>query len=372
MAIDFADGFEFYGASGARAETALTRRWSVAENGDGRARLQAGRYGGLSMQIGEGDKEDGIQVRVPRTDHNPADGEICRYFFNYNHNGDTSSGINWLFGIGDIRSASAPTDRLTGIHIRGDGNLYFLNEATTITDTSNLIHSLGSGDNTWHSIVMEITWGATAAVTFLVDGVVVATFANQTIVSYSSTQATNHPIGFQVNEESANTYRGLIDDFIVSRDDGGANSFRPADGSRISVIQPESDTAQADFSSTGATGAETIDEQPFSDSDYIFSDAASEQSNFNVADLALESGLDMVGMIVHSRANNQEALNLLNYQMYLDDGVNTAALIGSQLTPPTGSFGYESQQFYNTNPLSGAAWTQAELNGMIIGVQSQA
>ena len=364
MAIDFADGFEFYAADGASADSLMANRYDITKvNGFTQDQIFAtsGRYSGLGIKFGDNVNNGGVRAAIPTSDHNPSDGQICRYFFNYRFPGSGSTSHEAYFTNNDVDNTSPSI----GLYFRYDGQIYYLDNTTTDVSTDNLVIDHGSSDTTWHSMCFEITWGATSAVVILIDGVVVQTYSNKTIPSYTQ-------VGFQERRNNLDTASHMsFDDLIVSRDDGGAFSFRPIDGSRVSVVSPESDTAQADFTSTAATGAETLDDAPISDSDYITSDAASEQSNFNMTDLTLESGLDMVGMIMHTRANNQEALNLLNYQMYMDDAVNTAALIGSQQVPPTGSFGSAVQSFYNTNPLSGAAWTQTELNGLIIGVQSQ-
>lgn len=158
-----------------------------------------------------------------------------------------------------------------------------------------------------------------------------------------------------------------FDDLVVHDNTGDANNDWLG-GVRIDTLRPNADTAQADFSpSAGPDGYAMIDD-PLGASDnngtYVESHTVGAKSEFELSNLI---GGSTGIMAVQPRVKSSKSdAGTRTYRAYIKDG--EAVANGNTITPATG-WAWASNGLFEVSPETAAAWTDADIAALGLGIE---
>lgn len=167
------------------------------------------------------------------------------------------------------------------------------------------------------------------------------------------------------------SYNAYYDDFAFCAIDGVApvaSSSEWLGDARVVRLVPNGAGASADFTPLSSTNHSNVDDGANSDNDttYNHSDVVGEKDSFAFGDLA-SSPLTVLGVRQHTSMRKDDVGPRTARTLLRIAGVDYESadlnVIDSWQT---------FQSFYPTNPATGAAWTEAEINALEAGYKVQA
>lgn len=164
--------------------------------------------------------------------------------------------------------------------------------------------------------------------------------------------------------DNTNNYGGGFDDFYILDSSGSAPLNDFLGDVRIDTVYPSSDGTYTDFTpSTGVSHFALVDEATPNTSDYNQSSTAGQRDSYGLQDLTALTAQTIYGVQVNAAATKDDAgaRSLATFIRHGDTNADAAAV-----ALPT-SQTYISNVF-PTNPSTGAAWTEAQVNAMEAGV----
>jgi len=213
--------------------------------------------------------------------------------------------------------------------------------------------------NSWYSLEYHIVIGLGGSITCKIDGITDLTYSGNTIVSSVSTIDN---IGFGKTGTSGSTSR--YDDIALNDTTGGVDNSWTGDG-KVVMIRP---TAAGDVTQlTPSAGAnwECVDETPPNQTDNVSSATAGQYDLYNCGTITLAANEVINRILVTARARENSATG-----DSIALGVKTGGteFFGSNQAVTT-VYSYYAGSDLTTNPDTAAAWAQADIDALQVGVK---
>ncbi len=137
-------------------------------------------------------------------------------------------------------------------------------------------------------------------------------------------------------------------------------------GWKLATLTPNANSA----TNTAWTGDYTsIDEFPLSTADYIESDTTGQVETYGASDIDVTySAYNVKALVIAARASNDSGSVVNDIQFALRTSATNYFSSNAGLTKD--GTDYSVQGIFETNPNTGIAWTQSQVNGAEIGVKS--
>lgn len=320
--LRFIEGFDQYGAS----SNVVPKGWT--SGGDAGVN-ETGRFGGSAY-------DPGTTLNLTLTAQQTWFAGFALY---YPGGAGTSSNF---FSFRDSTTVQA------GLRITGSGQLIVYNGTATALATST--NTLAA--DTWRYIEFGVHIAdSTGTYEVRVDGTPWLTGTGADTKAGTVTTADN----FLWQRVGGNGATAIDDVYIVDTQTGGTTTF--IGDCRVATVFPASDGTLTDFTlSTGTTAWSLVDESPAPNTtDFVSSTTTNHQHSFNMADLPTDGTI--------------KGVFLTAYASKSDAGTNTMACIVTQTgTTSVGTnvdisttWTYGLRQLYETNPVTGSAWTQSDI-----------
>jgi hypothetical protein len=208
--------------------------------------------------------------------------------------------------------------------------------------------------NAWHLVeIHAYIHDTNGFVEFRVDGVYDSRYDGDT-------QAASSDQISYVRVAGGKSFGGwtYFDDFCVAEDDWAGDI-------RIDGLFPNADSvAEWEPSTPAADHYTMVDERPASDADYVRASGTAALDQYEFEDWA-GAGLLPVLVVVRSRCKKEATDNTL-VKFFVDDGVTDVTTTGTPLSTSFLPYAYVLPE----TP-SGGPWTDAILDGIVIGVESE-
>lgn len=256
--------------------------------------------------------------------NNGWDGIYCRFKLSDNN----YVGIRWGYG--------------------GNPNYYRWRGVNNTTEFA--VGSIDHWTQVWHHIQIHLIVGDSGTLQIKIDGVLDIDYSGDTKPGTSET-ITGFYWGGNIN---ANYF---LDDIAI-----GTGGW-PGD-IRYEAIVPTADTATDQWTpSTGSDAWEMVNEVPYSDTDYISTTTSGHRTLMDLGDFT-GTNKEIVAVINWVRAWKSDAISD-QLKLLLKSGSTEVNEIFDLLT--TVAYKYK---IYNTNPDDSAAWEDADIDALQIGVES--
>lgn len=350
MAILFMDGLDVYDD----ADSAAAVGWAYT-GGSFNATFSktAGRFGGGALVTPAALTSNFWQYAYPL-----ANNTTYYYSFSLKASALASGAPERLFSILDIGAST-----LFLLSLTSAGTLRIANAAGTTTDSAvtNVIFG-----GIWCRIEIKFNAGtstSTGSIEVRVNG---TTVLNLTAQNYFS--SSGGALARFYNNNASSTSDRTFDDIVLNDTTSAVNNSWLGDV-RIDTLQPTADTAQADWTkSAGTSGFALIDDTlgaADGDSTYLSSNTVGNKSEFAIADLGSASASIFA---LQMRTKSERAgLSARTYRTYL----KSSAAVSNGPTLQASAFAYcwAFNGIVNTDPNTSAAWDDAGVNAVNLGLE---
>lgn len=227
---------------------------------------------------------------------------------------------------------------------------------------SNTLVATGAGTlqaNNWYSIEYHIVIGLSGTLAFKIDGITDLTYSGNTIVSSLNTIDN---IGFAKNGTGGSISR--YDDLALNDTTGGADNSWTGDG-KIVMIRPTAAGDVTQLTPSAGENWECVDETPPNQTDNVSSATAGQYDLYNCGTITLAANEVINRIQVSARARENSATG-----DSIALGVKTGGTeyFGSN-QPVTTVYSYYAGSDLTTNPATAAAWVQADIDALQVGVK---
>lgn len=224
-------------------------------------------------------------------------------------------------------------------------------------------------NSTWFNLEIRIKIHATTGViTIKKDGLTDVDLQN---VNTTQSAVNTGVGGFNFTRSSVFATTTLsIDDIMIVDTSGSVNNTWIGD-IRILGLMPNGNGNYSEM--LGSDGNQTdnyllVDENPYSGSDYVEADTAGERDTYLLTDLTLPSGWTPLAVrqsaVAHETVATGTSLLEMGFRIDSTDYWDSA----KQMLMTTTATHYNGS-IYELNPDTGLAWTDADIDGMEIGVR---
>lgn len=267
------------------------------------------------------------------------------------------SGEDKILGLyGTSTPSSALSNDHATVSVAEDGSLILKGDGGSTIATSS------------PGVIAEDTWYYLEAQLRAVDGATANVYVNGTLVvsgtgDFSDTASSV----FAAFGNTDTTVQIVYDDVYVANDASAYDD--PFGDVKIATLLPNADTAQADWAVTGAaSGFDAIDDALGTNGDgdttYISDTTLNNKSEFDMEDLA-ESPDSIAAIQINTRASKTDT-GTIEYTHYVDSSGTESS--GTAVAPANGTYALVSDVF-ETDPNTAAAWTEAGVNAVKLGVE---
>lgn len=212
--------------------------------------------------------------------------------------------------------------------------------------------------NSWYDLEISATIadvGGTCEVKF--NGVSVINYTGDT--KNAGTNTTIDAVGICAN----GNFNAYFDDMYVCNDTGAAPYNTFLGDVRINTLVPIAAGSSTQFTPSTGANYTTVDELPYSASDYVSSGTVGNRDTYTMSDLPASTGTILaVQTNVIARKNDAGSISA-------KDTLVTAATNYYGSTVIMGPSDQSLTTLYTTNPNTGLSWTQADVNGIEAGVE---
>ncbi len=187
-------------------------------------------------------------------------------------------------------------------------------------------------------------------------------FTGDTKLSSSTADITALKIAMQGSGSNIQAY---FDDIVVNDDTGGANNSYPG----VIKLEPIRPNAAGDNTGLSRGGTDSgsnygqVDEVPASITDYVYDTVVDEYDLYNTTTITLPTGATVKNVVVVAVAQMDSGSG--NLAVMTKNGTTTTT--GS--TQALGASLKTYEQAWNVNPDDSAAWEQADIDALQIGVK---
>lgn len=212
--------------------------------------------------------------------------------------------------------------------------------------------------STWHYIEIKVVIDPTA-------GNVTVRYLGNDIVSFTGNTkngGTNTSLdAVDISATSGATF--LFDDFYINDDTGGSPYNTFLGDVRVHTMSPSGAGASTGFTPSSGANYTTVDELPYSATDYVSSNTPSTRDTYVMADLPAAAST-IFGVQTNVVAKKTDAGSIAVKPVIRSGGTNyygsSAPLTGSDITV---------SDLRTVDPNTSAAWTAGGVNGMEAGVE---
>jgi hypothetical protein len=359
MAMYHFEGFDIYDTT---TDTDIAAKaddnWDSSSHTNSEINIKPGRYAGYAVQYvsdvgGTGD----AHLRQDITGVGST--AIIYVHFNYKFP-STSEGTSGDYTYIKLYQAlTLPFPRNTELRINEDKEMEIWH--TQSASTPDLTYNLPD-DTSWHNIIWKYALGTSVNCKVYLDGEEIL----------NSTETGNDIDRIEVGAiDATSTYSIYIDDIFICDNSGNGFTGRPDPTSRITRVAPNADTTTEDWSlSSGTDSYALIDELPHnSDTDYIHTSAASDDTVCEFTDSSPATGLGVVSVRLSGWWRNESAIDTLDLVYLVDDG--TLAAVGSETSAGT-TYLQKTEYFLDQHPRTSSDWTTSTFDGSDWGVRTPA
>jgi hypothetical protein len=358
MAILWMDGFDLYDSFA----DAAGGGWSTQTVGTNAAaiNLTGGRTGGGCLDLH--DNNTRVAFNLPVTQ---GFGETRIYAFSLKFvtNFLSSGSVPIITFLADNSSINGAL-RMT---VDSGGALRFL-DGFPITTTTDFVFNLEQ----WYRVELKIKASTvatssdtrTGSVDCYIDGNLVASFAAN-IVWNSSTKT---PIVTMLFGGSTSNGHTLFDDLVIYDTTGSVNNSAPMGDVVITTLRPDGEGSEQDWTANTGTAEGAIDDAAGSsdgDSTYISSSTVGDKSEFTLGDLS-DASASILGVQARVKSKKTDA-GTRTYRNYLLS--NASAANGDSISPAT-DYDWMIGKPIEENPDGGAAWSDASVNALEVGLET--
>ncbi|GMU26131.1 MAG: hypothetical protein AMXMBFR16_10360 [Candidatus Uhrbacteria bacterium] len=255
--------------------------------------------------------------------------------------------------------------------------LQFINQSTTqsglyVSDTG-VLHFLrgdsigsyraaswgGFKTSTWYYVEIKLYMhAASGTAEVYVNGTKVIDYTGNTVKDTASA----HVIQFNNWYTTSGSYSSVIDDIYIADDQAGVNAVLGP--SKIESLIPTADTANADWTPSGANHYGMLDENPPAAADYVESNTANQLDLYDFSNLANVS-VNIKGVQIEAAAQlttaGMQTLKLVAKSGSTQDdgtGINVVDTAYTQV-----------ERILESDPNTNAAWTAANINSAQFGLK---
>ena len=339
MALDFMDGFDLYADA-----TAVLTVWSAfsAPSFD----TTGGRFGGGSVLV------DGQNKGIHFVLDNAKDYITVGFAIKPDLNAD-----GYVFAWAEDGTPNVSFDLHAGVHITTTGVITLRGDGGTILATS----SVGAVSSSAYSYLEFSCFrnGSTGTVALSVDG--------SPLLSASGVDTRDATTGSYAHFAAYTTTMtfALDDVYILSDATAVPTQFGNV---RIETILPDSDTAQADWTPLAGSGFSNIDDtlgtNGDGDSSYVGDSVIANASEFGIENLT-GSPATVHAIALNTRAAKTDA-GSVGFTPYIDSSGTSAD--GTEVLPAEAVYGL-SFDFFETDPNTAGAWSEASINALKLGIK---
>ncbi len=371
MSLLFIEGFEQYSAVSYlqsyyyTAASSMPGRWATYSNGSSNITLDttvyrtaqpAGQAKSLKflyppnptsyVELGINNSHSTFIIGMAINSSVPGCGWVVRF-------GSPNTGVH-LIQSGVTNTLTLSWDGGNALNLKNDRTSTWL----VYTGTNVFMQS------TWNYVELKMTYGATGAVTLVVNGTTVANVSSVDTRSHTSDVALTRvligwPWGSAVNNS---TY---FDDIYICNGQGTTNNdFLGA--VKVVTLFPTANGTTNQFTPTGtASNWDAVNEQTIdNDTTYVASSTPGYIDQYNVSNLSVTPSA-IYGVAVCSQAMKVEN-SARQYRNTVTVGGTTTN--GTTVTPILGTYRL-NQDLFQTAP-GGAAWTPTDVDNMEIGLET--
>jgi hypothetical protein len=278
--------------------------------------------------------------------------------FSFRANSIPGSGVQRFFGLTDTAGAQCFLLSLTST-----GAIRYANAPGTTTSDSAAGVITAS---TWYRVEVKFNLGtntSTGTLEVRVNGVSVLAVTAQNIFASLGGALLRY-----FNDQSATADHRYFDDIVINDTTGTTNNTW-MDDVRIDTIQPNGDTAQADWAkSTGTSGFALIDDTlGASDGDgtYLSSNTVGNKSEFDMTSLPSASG--SIYALQMRVCAERSGLTARTFRSYLK---NSAAVVnGPTLQAFALTYAWNLGGIASTDPNTSAPWTDSGVGSVKLGLE---
>lgn len=339
MAIFRMDGFDLYGD-----QAGFDAKWVI--NGTPVFSTTSGRFGAGGVTINSSDESFAVSNDFG-TDFITIGAAIKV---------SSVSGEDKILGLYDTSTPTlAGSNDHATVSVAADGSIVLKGDGGSTIATSS------------PGIIAEDTWYYLEAQLRAVDGATANVYVNGTLAVSGTGDFSDSAIAFAVFGNTDTVVTIVYDDVYVSNDATAYDA--PFGDVKIATLLPNADTVQADWAVTGAaSGFDAIDDALGTNGDvdttYISDTTLNNKSEFDMEDLA-ESPDSIAAIQINTRASKTDA-GTIEYTHYVDSSGTES--LGTAVAPANGTYSLVSDVF-ETDPNTAAAWTEAGVNAVKLGVE---
>jgi len=343
MSIDFLDGFDLYlNITGAEQQWGKVGAPVVVTN--------LGRFAGGTVKCADGDDH------IYYTD--AANNDYATFGCAFKSDlGAAVRVLAWKDNVG-----ITPGDINASVQVNADGSLTI--EGDSGADKGSTASGVIVAD-TWYYIELKVHRAASGSAEVFVNGVSELSVSSQDFLEGSVNSY--FAFGSVGSSDGAITF---IDDAYVATD---ASALPTELGDvRISTLLPNNDTGVSDWTPSAAGSPENafdlindnIGTNGDGDTSYISETTINNKSEFEMEDLA-ESPTSIHAVAVSTRASKTDA-GSIGYTSYVESAGTEGA--GTEIAPSESSYNISTDVFEN-DPDTAAAWLEAAVNAIKVGVE---
>ena len=353
MALTHTDTFRAYGSS----LDNLATEYTLVESGDVSISDTGGPSGNGVLTMG-GTAAQYMYKQV-------SDLQYWAGGFRFMHNGSDTTPNQPFFIITSSNDSTPSVADTTYAHMRlylSAGQMRVYTDGNTLISQYNVVTL---ADNKWYDISWDCNFDSAA-------GGWVKVWVGNTLVALLedySTQANTYARDRFLFGAGGNTIQCNYSDVWIKT---GSTAQTPMQNWSLHWVLPNADSAQLDFTQAPAGGNhyQKVDEFPFTlDDDFVYGTTATNTERFGYGNIPTLTGVASIeGVGVKSVARKSDASAKTMNNVIFE---NVTEATGSN-SPHTLSETYAIySDYFETNPDTASAWTEAEVNAMEAGVEVQ-